>query len=114
MRIVTASLVAALLSVSVAAQSPSATLAPTGTLRAVFLGSNPVHGRVDPKTGAAAGTVPDLVKEMARRLAVPFSVAPAPDAAGVIAALKTAQRTSDSWRTTKRARAKWTSAHRLS
>ena len=88
MRIVTASLVAALLSVSLAAQSPSATLAPTGTLRAVFLGSNPVHGRVDPKTGAAAGTVPDLVKEMARRLSVPFAVVPAPDAAGVIGALK--------------------------
>jgi hypothetical protein len=33
------------------AQSPSATLAPTGTLRAVFLGTNPVHGRVDPQTG---------------------------------------------------------------
>jgi polar amino acid transport system substrate-binding protein len=88
MRIVMASLAASWLSLSVAAQAPSATLAPTGTLRAVFLGSNPVHGRVDPKTGAAAGTVPDLVKEMGRRLAVPFAVVPAPDAAGVIGALK--------------------------
>ena len=32
-------------------QSPAATLAPTGTLRAVFLGGNPVQGRVDEKTG---------------------------------------------------------------
>jgi polar amino acid transport system substrate-binding protein len=88
MRIVTACLAASLLAIPAAAQSPSATLAPTGTLRAVFLGSNPVHGRVDPKTGATSGTVPDLVKEMARQIAVPFAVVPAPDAAGVIAALK--------------------------
>jgi polar amino acid transport system substrate-binding protein len=88
MRIVIVGLVASLLSAFVAAPSPSATLAPTGTLRAVFLGSNPVHGRVEPTTGAVVGTVPDLVKELARRLTVPFAVVPAPDAAGVIAALK--------------------------
>ena len=46
----------------VSVQSPAATLAPTGTLRAVFLGGNPVQGRVDPKTGEATGTVADLVK----------------------------------------------------
>src|SRR5262245_26372179 len=69
-------------------QAPSATLAPTGTLRAVFLGSNPVHGRVDPATGVASGPVPDLVRELARTLGVPAAITPAPDAAGVIAALK--------------------------
>src|SRR5262249_20126437 len=58
------------------AQSPSATLAPTGTLRAVFLGSNPVHGRVDGSTGVATGVVPDLVKELARKLGVPNTVTP--------------------------------------
>jgi polar amino acid transport system substrate-binding protein len=88
MRIVIASLLACLLSAPVAAQSPVTTLAPTGTLRAVFLGSNPVHGRVDPQTGVVTGPVPDLVKELARRLGVPFTILPAPDAAGVIAALK--------------------------
>lgn len=76
-----------LLSLPAAAQSPSATLAPSGTLRAVFLGGNPVHGRVDPRTGAATGPVPDLVQELARRLGVPSNVIPAPDAAGVIDAL---------------------------
>jgi polar amino acid transport system substrate-binding protein len=70
------------------AQSPSATLAPTGTLRGAFLGSNPVHGRVDVKTGLASGPVPDLVRELARRIGVGSTVIPAPDAAGVIAALK--------------------------
>jgi polar amino acid transport system substrate-binding protein len=70
------------------AQSPAATLAPTGTLRAVFLGGNPVQGRVDAKTGVASGPVPDLVRELARTLGVPSATISAPDAAGVIAALK--------------------------
>jgi polar amino acid transport system substrate-binding protein len=69
-------------------QTPASILAPTGTLRAVFLGSNPVHGRVDAKTGVPIGPVPDLVEELARTLKVTSKVLPAPDAAGVIAALK--------------------------
>jgi len=77
-----------LIALPAAAQSPSATLAPTGTLRGAFLGSNPVHGRVDVKTGLASGPVPDLVRELARRIGVGSTVIPAPDAAGVIAALK--------------------------
>ena len=68
-------------------QSPSSQLAPTGTLRIVFLGGNPVQGRVDAKTGEASGTVPDLARELARRLAVPVSIVSAPNAGGVIAAL---------------------------
>jgi polar amino acid transport system substrate-binding protein len=75
------------LSMSSAAQTPSAVLAPTGTLRAIYLGTNPVHGRTDPRTGAATGPVPDLVQELARTLKVPYAITPAPDAAGVIAAL---------------------------
>jgi polar amino acid transport system substrate-binding protein len=89
MRYINSLLVIWLVGVPAAAQSPSATLAPTGALRAVFLGSNPVHGRVDGKTGVATGVVPDLVKELARKLGVPSTVTPAPDAAAVIAALKT-------------------------
>jgi polar amino acid transport system substrate-binding protein len=69
-------------------QLPASVLAPTGTLRAVFLGSNPVHGRVDAKTGVSTGPVPDLVAELARTLKVTGTTLPAPDAAGVIAALK--------------------------
>jgi polar amino acid transport system substrate-binding protein len=70
------------------AQSPTSVLAPTGTLRAVFLATNPVQARVDAKTGDATGPVPDLVKELARKLGVPFKLTPIPDAAGVIDALK--------------------------
>jgi len=76
-----------LIALPAAAQSPAATLAPTGTLRAVFLGTNPVHARVDSRSGTATGPVPDLVAELARKLGVGSKVIPAPDAAGVIAAL---------------------------
>jgi polar amino acid transport system substrate-binding protein len=76
-----------LVSLAVAAQSPSGTLAPTGMLRGVFLGSNPVQGRVDARTGVASGPVPDLVQELARRLGVGFTIIPAADAAAVIDAL---------------------------
>ena len=65
-----------------------ADLAPTGTLRAAFLGLNPVQGRVDPATGAVTGPVADLVKELARRLSVPFRFLPEPNARHVIDALK--------------------------
>ncbi len=82
--------VAAIASCGVVAsmQSPAATLAPTGTLRAVFLGGNPVQGRVDTKTGDTSGTVPDLTRELARRLGIAVAIASAPDAGGVIAALR--------------------------
>jgi len=69
------------------AQSAAKTLAPTGTLRAVFLGSNPVHGRINQKTLTAEGPVPDLVRALARQLHVNFSIMPAADAAAVIAAV---------------------------
>jgi len=72
----------------VSVQSPAAKLAPTGTLRAVFLGGNPVQGRVDAKTGDTSGTVPDLTRELARRVGVPAAIASAPDAGSVIAALR--------------------------
>jgi len=50
------------------------TIAPTGTLRAAFLASNPVQGRVDPKTGAVSGPAVDLTRELGKRLRVPVSV----------------------------------------
>ena len=54
----------------------------------MFLGGNPVQGRVDPKSGEATGTVPDLTRELARKLAVPAAIGSAPNAAGLIAALR--------------------------
>ena len=37
-------------------------VAPTGTLRASFLSTNPVQGRIDSSTGAITGPVADLVR----------------------------------------------------
>jgi len=54
----------------------------------VFLGGNPVQGRVDEKTGEMSGPVPDLVRELARKLGVPFKIIPAADASVVFDTLK--------------------------
>lgn len=80
-----ASLLVAGLASVVAAQAPNGDLAPTGRLRAAFLGTNPVQARTEPKTGDVTGPVPDMVRELAKRLNVPFTLIPAPNAQGVIA-----------------------------
>ncbi len=54
-----------------AAQTP---LAPTGTLRAAFLASNPVQGRVDTKTGAVSGPAVELTRELGKRLGVHVTI----------------------------------------
>ena len=66
-----------------------ADLAPTGTLRATFLGNNPVQGTVDAKTGAVSGPVADIVKELARRAGVPYAISPSANAREVIERLNT-------------------------
>ena len=65
-----------------------ADLAPTGTLRAAFLATNPVQGRIDPQTGAITGPVADLVRELAARRKVPYTLLPVPDASAVIDSVK--------------------------
>jgi len=78
------SLSALLLAAPAAAQNQ---LAPTGTLRAAFLGDNPSLGRVNAQTGAVTGPVADMVKELARRLGVPYKLIPVPNAREVTARL---------------------------
>ncbi len=80
-----------LLALSLAAPLPAAQLAPTGTLRAAFLATNPVQGRIDPRTGAVTGPVADLVRELARRLGVPWVLLPEPNPAAVIERMKAHQ-----------------------
>jgi polar amino acid transport system substrate-binding protein len=63
-------------------------LAPTGTLRAVFLQTNPVQGRVDAKTGAVNGPAVDLTRELGRQLGVPVSVVGVPGARELIDSVK--------------------------
>ena len=66
-------------------------LAPTGTLRSAFLATNPVQGRLDPKTGAVTGPVADLTRELARRLGVGYRIVPVPDATALIEHINTRQ-----------------------
>ncbi|MEQ1581537.1 MAG: transporter substrate-binding domain-containing protein [Steroidobacteraceae bacterium] len=84
---------------SQAAEAPAATaksdvaamraaLAPSGTLRAAFLSTNPVQARIDPKSGAVSGPVKDLTEELARRLSVPYVLIPVADARVVIDTLR--------------------------
>jgi len=62
-------------------------LAPTGTLRVVFLGTNPMQGRVDPATGAVTGIGADIAAEIGRRLDVAIEITPIPGVPGVIEAV---------------------------
>lgn len=78
----------ALFAVVLLFQLVGADLAPTGTLRASFIATNPVQGRVDPKTGATTGPAPDLVRELARRLGVPHVIMPLPDAGAVLESVR--------------------------
>lgn len=70
------------------AASQALVLAPTGTLRAVFLESNPVQGRIDAKTGAVSGPANDLTRELGRQLGVPVSVKGVANAMAVIDSVK--------------------------
>ena len=62
-------------------------LAPTGTLRGIFLGANPVQSARDPKTGEHTGPVPDMLKEIARQLGVPYQLIPGANAQAVMDAV---------------------------
>jgi polar amino acid transport system substrate-binding protein len=70
-------------------QAQHTVLAPTGTLRASFIVTNPVQGRVDAKTGAVSGPAADLTRELARRLGVPHVVTPLRDAGAVLESVRT-------------------------
>jgi polar amino acid transport system substrate-binding protein len=79
--------IASLTLIPLVAQTPASLIAPTGTLRAAFLGDNPALGKVDKQTGAVTGPVADFVKEMARRLGVPYELYPAAGTPEIISRL---------------------------
>ena len=62
-------------------------VAPTGTLRAVYLASNPAQAVRDPASGELRGASADLARELARRLNVPVTLIPSPSPATVIEAV---------------------------
>jgi polar amino acid transport system substrate-binding protein len=62
-------------------------IAPSGTLRAVYLGSNPAQAVQDRSTGAIRGVAADLAHELAKRIDVLVELKPAPNPQGVIDAV---------------------------
>ena len=63
-------------------------LAPTGTLRATYIATNPVQAVIDPASGEARGPAAELARELARRLGVPVHISGAQGVPGVIASVK--------------------------
>jgi polar amino acid transport system substrate-binding protein len=63
-------------------------LAPTGTLRAVYIATNPVQASLDPATKDVRGPAADIARELGRRAGVPVTVTGARGVDGVIEAVK--------------------------
>jgi polar amino acid transport system substrate-binding protein len=59
-------------------------LAPTGTLRAVYLAGNPSQAVQDRATGAIRGASADLARELGRRINVPVEIRPVANPKAVI------------------------------
>ena len=59
-------------------------LAPTGTLRATYIATNPVQAFVDPATKEARGPAAEITRELARRIGVPFTITGVNGVQGVI------------------------------
>src|SRR5262245_52914667 len=62
-------------------------IAPTGTLRAAYLSSNPAQAVRDPATGEIRGASADLAREFAKRRNIPVVLMPLPNPATVIEAV---------------------------
>lgn len=80
-------IVAALCSLAFPRLACADDIAPGGTLRAVYLGSNPAQAVQDRSTGAIRGVSADLARELAKRIDVPVELKPAPNPQGVIDAV---------------------------
>ncbi len=62
-------------------------LAPTGTLRAVYLASNPAQAVRDPSNGEIRGASADLARELGHRIGVPVTLIPSASPQTVIEAV---------------------------
>src|ERR671930_97356 len=63
-------------------------LLPTGTFRGGYISNNPVQATSDPATGELRGPAPDLTRELARQLGVPFKLSGVNRGPGVIESVK--------------------------
>jgi ABC-type amino acid transport substrate-binding protein len=75
-------IVALLCSLAVPPLAYANDIAPGGTLRAVYLGSNPAQAVQDRSTGAIRGVAADLARELGKRINVPVELKPAPTPKG--------------------------------
>ena len=66
-------------------------VAPSGTLRAVYLGTNPAQAIRDPNTGEIRGTSFELARELAKRIGVPLDFKPIAGPPAVIEAVRSGQ-----------------------
>ena len=77
----------ALLALTAAIALAQSALAPTGTLRAAYLATNPAQVVRDPASGELRGTAIELATELGRRLSMPVKLIAAPNPAAVIDAV---------------------------
>jgi len=63
-------------------------LAPTGTLRATYIATNPVQAFVDPATKEVRGPAAEIARELARRAGLPLTITGANGVQGVIDSVK--------------------------
>jgi polar amino acid transport system substrate-binding protein len=84
MRIIIA---ATLLGLSATSAFAASDIAPTGTLRAVYLATNPAQATRDPASGEIRGVSADFARELAKRLNLPLKLEPSASPATVIEAV---------------------------
>jgi polar amino acid transport system substrate-binding protein len=89
MRCALLSLIAVLLAFPVKAADP--VLAPSGSLRAAYIGPNVAQARLDPATGTISGVIADIARELGRLADVPIGITPLPTAAAVLDAVRSGQ-----------------------
>ena len=81
----------AILSTTSIAALAQADVAPTGTLRAAYLSTNPAQSTKDPQTGEPRGASYDLARELAKRIGKPLAFNPIAGPPAVIEAVKSGQ-----------------------
>ncbi len=74
--------------VAVPVKAADPVLAPSGTLRAAYIGPNVAQARLDSATGTVSGVIADIARELGRRADVPVTITPLPTAAAVIEAVR--------------------------
>ncbi len=84
-------LIAGFLLALTASALAQADVAPTGTLRAAYLATNPAQATKDPQTGEMRGASFDLARELARRIGKPLAFNPIASPPAVIEAVKSGQ-----------------------